>query len=114
MPDEEFDLSQAITLIQAAALLRGRKGRRPHVTSVRRWCNPRRGYNGSGAKIVLRCVRVGGELLTTAEWVAEFERLRARAGVREPFELGVRSPAKFARDVRRANERLDELLAKRT
>lgn len=72
-------------LSQAAGLMRGRYGRRPAADTLRRWANPRKGCRPAGADgpvIFLRVVRLGGELLTRAEWVAEFEAERLRMGMR--------------------------------
>lgn len=67
-----------IGLADAARLLRGRGGKHPHVQTVRRWANAKRGCRSApGVKpVVLRTVRVGSEVLTTAAWVREFEQAR--------------------------------------
>jgi hypothetical protein len=78
-----FDLNDAIGLVEAAKLVRGRGGRRVCVDTLRRWASERRGcypLGKAGPKVVLRTVRVNGELLTTRAWVEEFERERAGAG----------------------------------
>lgn len=99
-----------ITLTDAAKLMRGRAGRRPSIDSIRRWASVRKGCRPSGQEgpvVYLQVVRVNGELLTTAEWVHEFERERVRLGARErpPF-LG-RTDRQRERAYKRACARLD-------
>lgn len=102
---DDFDPAQAITLTQAANMLRGRRLKRlvngrdlthtPHVhlNVARRWANPRRGWKvrleDGEYTLRLPAVKMGGELLFMAAWVEAFERARARLSV-------LTSPAKLA------------------
>jgi len=82
-PMDAADVKRLISLTEAAKLIRGKGGKRPHVASMRRWANPKRGYRARGslaAPIVLRTVRIGPDVCTLPEWVEEFERARLQAG----------------------------------
>lgn len=97
-----------IELTQAAKLMRGRGGRAPSIETLRRWANHKRGcrpLGELGPTIFLRVARVNGYLVTTAEWVQEFERQRLALGTRE---IPLPTPSRTQRaSVRRANEILD-------
>jgi len=71
-------IKRAISLTEAAKLLRGRGGKSPHVMTVRRWADPKRGYRAGGSPVVLRAVKIGPDVVTLPEWVAEFEAARVR------------------------------------
>lgn len=66
--------ADAITLPEAARLIRGRRGRVPCVRSLRRWITV--GVLAKGRRVHLRAVRVHGEYLTCPDWVNEFELVR--------------------------------------
>ena len=73
-----FDRQRAVTLTQAAKLMKGRKGH-IHREVILRWANPRRGYRPSGPRgptLILPIVKVEGLRLTMAEWVLAFEAMR--------------------------------------
>ena len=80
--------STAWSLRQAAAHMRGRGGRRPHLNVVRRWCG-HRGWTvelqdlstpTQTARWTLRLpsVRLSREIITMQAWVEWFERTRLR------------------------------------
>src|SRR5262249_62001467 len=98
----------------ARKLLRGRGGRSPSLETVRRWASPRRGSRPAGPngpRLVLRAIRLGGELLMLPEWVEEFERERRRLGVRTPAPGAPRD--RTDRQRRRAYERAEAELDRR-
>ena len=100
-------LGRLMGIAEAAGLIRGRNGQPPHVATLRKWADPNRGYRSrSGVVVVLRTVKVSGNLLTLEEWCEEFERARIRAGKRE---LGPKPRPKRTREAaqRRAKEWLD-------
>src|SRR5581483_2545307 len=73
-----FDRQRALTLTQAAKLMKGRKGH-IHREVILRWANPRRGYRPfgpDGPTLILPVVRVEGMRLTMAAWVLAFEAAR--------------------------------------
>jgi hypothetical protein len=79
-----IDLDRAISLNDARKLMRGRGGKRPALDTVRRWSNPRRGcypLGKDGPRLLLRTIKFNGEVLTTAEWVRDFERRRVMAAL---------------------------------
>lgn len=74
---------QFIGLADAVKLMRGKvRGQPPHIQTVRRWANPRKGYRAVpwGDVAILQTVRLGGDICTTVEWVAAFEERRLRLG----------------------------------
>lgn len=105
-----IDLKRAIGMAAAARLMRGRNGP-PNVSTVRRWANPKCGcwpQGKDGPHLLLQTVKYNGEVLTTAEWVEEFERQRLRLGVRARYPgAAPRSSKRRAAAVRRAEARLD-------
>lgn len=106
--EDVLDLSKAISLTEAAKLIRGKGGRPPSVVTLRRWANPRKGCYPQGAGgpcVVLHTVRVSGDILTTREWVEAFERARVKAGDR--LASPVRSPRAAKAAHRRAEAELD-------
>src|SRR5262245_64179217 len=107
IPGEMIPLAEQLSLAEAAKLMRGR-GRRQHpaVETVRRWANPNRGCTAGSAKLVLRSVRIGGDVITCAAWVEEFERARMTAGRREQPP----PPARTIRQRRLAHERAERNL----
>lgn len=111
--DDELDLTRAISLTEAAKLMRGRGGKRPSVETVRRWANPKKGCwpqgRGEGRRqLLLRVVRLNGEMLTSETWVRDFELARARLGARPQPDprLQLRTPRQREAAQRRARERL--------
>lgn len=75
------DPRKPIGLSQARQLLTTARGEPPSAQSVRLWAS--RGYKPrgwTGAPAVLRTTRLGNDLVTTPEWVAEFEAERWRMG----------------------------------
>lgn len=102
--ETNFDLAQALTMTQAAKLIRGRGGRRPHIDVIRRWCNPLKGCMVGERRAVLRSVRVGGEILTMPQWIEEFQQ--ARVLVYDPRRIPI-TDKKRAQSVARALARLD-------
>jgi hypothetical protein len=99
------DISRLIGLTAARAMLRGRGGKSPSLETLRRWANPRRGWKApfpDAPRVILRTVRLNGELLTLPQWVEEFERERLRWGVRSPWPPPAGRPEKRrARDQER-------------
>ncbi len=88
--------------------IRGRNGRPVNVCTLRKWCDPRRGYRSrSGVIVILRTVRVSGNLLCLEEWVEDFERARVRAGAREPL-LQERTRRESTTSQKRARDWLNE------
>jgi hypothetical protein len=74
-----FDISEAISLNDARKLMRGRRGRRPSIDTVRRWASLNRGcypLGPKGPKILLMSIKFNGEVLTHPDWVEAFERRR--------------------------------------
>jgi hypothetical protein len=67
-----------ITLTQATKLLRGARGKSPHVHTIGRWI--RRGVKTREGILRLQGTLVGHEWLTRPEWVREFERRRRAEG----------------------------------
>lgn len=94
-----------IGMTEARKLLRGRKGD-VSLPALRRWASPHRGRTVNGTRVVLRSVKVGGRLMTTAEWVEDFARDCERAGERQGAE-GYRPPRGRAAALRAAQEFLD-------
>lgn len=75
-----------ISMSEAAELMRGRGGRKLNVETVRRWANPKRGcrpLGNEGPVLLLQTARVNGYLVTTREWVLDFESERVRLGMRQ-------------------------------
>lgn len=79
------DPTSAITITEATKLMRGRGGKKPHPTEVRRWAShgwktALRGDDGTVGTWTLRfpMQRLGRELVTLPAWVAWFERMRLR------------------------------------
>lgn len=96
----KLDPKTAITMAEARALIRGRRG---HIALevLRRWSNPNRGCRIHGVQLVLPSLKVAGVLLTMREWVEQFERTRIRLSVRQvdrKFVEGLRSPRQKKRD----------------
>ncbi len=104
-----IDLDKTITLATAAELLATRGERRPCLETLRRWANPKRGCRVNGVRLVLCTVRVGRDLLTTAEWVKAFDAERLRAGLRSevPEATLPRSPSKRRQGHERATRTLE-------
>ena len=100
-----------LTLSEAARSLPAVNGRRPHCSSLWRWC--RRGVRG----VKLEYVRVGRRVCTTAEALSRFvNRLAAEdeqhdvshlAGVR-PQKVGKQGSQKRDREVREAEDQLEQ------
>lgn len=92
-----FDYAAALTVRQAAKLLKGRGGKSAHLESVRRWisrgCRP----GGEGTPVLkLQAVWAAGQWLTSLEWVRAFQVEMARLGAKrrerpEPLALPERS-----------------------
>jgi hypothetical protein len=107
----EEQLKRVMTLSQAAKLMRGRDGKHPHITNVRRWANPRRGWRApDGTVHVLRCAKVSAQLVTLPEWVRAFELVRMGESDKARRAAGPmpRTPTQRAAAARRANARLDK------
>lgn len=107
------NLHRAIGLAEAARRMRGRGGRPPSTSTVRRWADPRQGYRPqghTGQPIVLRTLRVGQDLATLPEWIEEFELSRERLGAVVILPLPVRGVPARTRNAahRRAEQALDE------
>jgi hypothetical protein len=99
-------LKRLISLAEATGLIRGRGGP-ASIRTLRKWSNPSQGYRAhNGSVIVLRTIKVSGDLVTLEEWCEEFERARVRAGKRQP---GVQSRPRKQREAeqRRAKDWLD-------
>lgn len=107
IPDDndhaDIDLAKAIGLRQAQQILRGRSGRPPCLDTVRRWVT--QGSSVRGQKVILRSVLLGGERLTTPEWVEEFQRARLRGGRKFVIEPS-RTPARREKAARAAMKRM--------
>lgn len=103
--ESTFDAAQALTMVQAARLLRGRKGN-PHPDVMRRWASPLRGCRVGPLQLLLPVVKVGGVLLTMPAWVEAFGRMRARLGRRQAAKQA-RPAGRRAAAHRRAEARLD-------
>lgn len=103
-------IDRTITLTEAAKLLR-MHGRTPHLGSVRRWADPRRGYRPrgyTGPAAILKTLRVGQAILTLPEWVREFAEERLRLGLEQDRPaVPARSPRAQAAGHRRAEAELD-------
>lgn len=111
---EIIDMDKAIGLADAAKLMRGRGGRAASVETLRRWANEKRGcrpQGPTGPQLVLQTIRLGGELLTTPEWVKAFEMERLRLGVRAGRTMPApeRSPAKRERAQKKARKKLQRI-----
>jgi hypothetical protein len=102
----DFDVEKAIGLSEAAKMLRGRGGKRPHVETLRRWAT--RGCAAGKQKILLRSILLNGERLTTVEWVKSFDRARIVAGLDEEV-VPVQSARERTKSVERANAYLDRV-----
>lgn len=106
-PVTPIDLSDAISLAQAAELL-AVAGKRPHIKTIYRWASPKRGYRcrRTGVCVVLQTVPLGNETLTTRKWVEAFRQAQLRAGEVEQKKKEVTSRSRKASQ-RRATEFLD-------
>ncbi len=72
---------EAVGLRAAAQLLRTGQGKAPTPQTMRNWASV--GYRPrgwDGAPVVLKTVRLGIDLVTTPEWVAEFDKARWEMG----------------------------------
>lgn len=81
MTDDQ--IRRCIGLSAAAGGMRGRGGKPASLDSVRRWADPARGYRPrgyTGPALVLATSRLGGDVVTLPEWVAEFEAARFALG----------------------------------
>jgi hypothetical protein len=111
--DDLLESDEIMGLKAAVPLLRGRGGKPPSVETLRRWASPRHGYwpqgKGNGPPVLLRVVRVGGEMLTCRRWVQEFERERLRRGRRPDPLPSMRSEKKRKAAVKRALEQLAKM-----
>ena len=87
---------QKITLTEASKKCPHREGRRPHVSTIWRWC--RVGVRArSGERIRLEHCRVGGSLFTSAEALERFFTAVADADCKyfnEPHGPTAASPSK--------------------
>jgi hypothetical protein len=112
MDATDFNLAEAISLTDASHLMRGRGGKGPAVETVRKWCNPRRGCfpaGKDGPRLVMRSLKINGEVVTTRAWVAEFERERVRLGARQVAEvLPIPTPKQRKKQQERNAKALDE------
>ena len=91
-PLNPAEVKRAISLTEAAKMLRGRGGKAPHLTTVRRWADPKRGFrSGGGPVVVLRAVKIGCDVVTLPEWVEEFQAARIRPLPAMPRERSARS-----------------------
>jgi hypothetical protein len=106
--DTDFDLKEAISLTQAAKMLRGRAGRARCLATLRRWANSRRGWrpHGGAQQVLLQVVKLNGELLTMESWVTEFRDAQVAAARRE-LPPGLRTSRQREAAHRRAEEYLD-------
>ena len=94
---------EGLTMTEAAALLPGRKpGKRLYVNTVWRWC--RKGLRG----VRLRSVLVGGQRLTTRQWLQEF--IQAMSEAREPGDASPPPVIRTPRQRQSASERAAEEL----
>lgn len=112
MTNCEFDLNRAIGLAKASHQMRGKGGKSPSVETVRRWANPKVGCYPAGKEgvlLVLQTHKLNGEILTMPEWVADFEAARVKLSARQVAAPAPRqrSSKKRARDIARAEARLD-------
>lgn len=113
---DHIDHARLITLSAASHLLRGRRGKSPSLWSMRRWCNPKRGWTGpDGNRIFLRSVKVGGEILLLPEWIEDFEQARIAAGTRhieynQQRAAAVQSPRQRIQSQREASEQMDRFM----
>ena len=109
--DAPFDLSRAIGVEQAAAMLKGKGKKRTACTrSVRLWCNKGRRCR-DGTLVVLRHTRWAGDILFMPEWVRQFEQDSLHhndSARRQVADVPARSPRSRAAGHRRALEMLDE------
>ncbi len=101
-------IRRALSLAEAAALLRGRGGKRPSLCTVRRWANPRRGCKvpGRPEPVILTTVRCGQDVLTLPEWVEAFSRARVSSRPAQPPAVE-RPPLARSVAARAAAARLD-------
>ncbi len=102
-----FVATEAITMTEAAKLIRGRHQNASREV-VARFANPRKGCKAGGVKLFLPAVRYGGQLLTMPAWVAAFEHARVKLGLRRK---PVFEPETFKRR-ERAHKRAMEALRK--
>ena len=72
-----FDERQALTMADAARLLRGRRGN-PAVAVLRRWASPKRGCRVGQLVLLFPAIKHGGQLLTMPAWVAAQRRAEER------------------------------------
>ncbi|MFO0843277.1 MAG: hypothetical protein U0797_12920 [Gemmataceae bacterium] len=76
----DIDVARLVGISQVT--VRGRGGKPASVKAIRDYirtgCRPQ-GYDGE--PVYLKAVRMGQEYCTLPEWVEEFERARARAGL---------------------------------
>lgn len=108
--NETLDTMKLISLRAACQLLRGRSGRPPNVGTVRRWARHHEGcrpLGASGPVVVLRTVRMNGDILTLPEWVAAFERERLEIGTQGEAPKIVAGRTRAA-SIRRAEAALDK------
>ncbi len=106
-----FVKEEAVSLIGASKLLRGRYGRPDH-NSVLRWANEHRGYTCNGFRVVLPSIKLGGIRWTMPEWVRAFEAARTEVGTRrQPREKPI-GPQPILRRIRLHAEAEARLFAK--
>lgn len=104
----EKELLRAVGLADVCHLVRGRDGGPASVPTLRKYATS--GYRPrghSGPPLILRAVKVGGAYCTLPEWVADFERERARMG--DNYALRVRPPRSESAGHRHACRELDRL-----
>lgn len=71
LTDLPTEIDDRISLVEATELLPKRRGKTPHLYTVRRWVA--KGVKSSGGKVVrLRGFRVGQQWYTRLCWVREF------------------------------------------
>lgn len=95
----------AITLTEAGDLLRGRRGHRPCLRSLRRWVT--QGVLSRGRRVYLRAVRVHGQYLTCPAWVQEFEAVRVEEVI--PAHEMIRSRREESAAIARAKQMIRDL-----
>lgn len=79
----EMNTPKMIGLSDARLLMSGRDGGYPSTDTLRRWADKTKGCKPAGRRgptIYLQAIVRHGEMLTCAEWVAEFERQRQLIG----------------------------------
>jgi hypothetical protein len=88
-----FDQTKALTLRDAAATGKlNNKGRKPGLSLLQRWSNPKRGrqpVGPGGPRIVLPTIITGRERLTMPEWVDWFVRQCTAVMIQANRELTV-------------------------